>query len=257
MNLLRGSHNRNMKVVLMTALILLLANHAFPQQIATIDLTRSHESPKQTKKQKETPPPKGCSCPGGAMYDGIVQPPDKQPRDISLELTKLSDINPAVGSEVVAEIQLKNIGKNSISIPWSTHPGVITKGQNPDSVQWEQGGFEVLLRDRRQNGFVLQSPDLPLYGSKFSAGSLLTIQPGEWVIARMNFKIADRFFGTPEGESRLSVKWEQASRTWTRGKCGATTGWFDYNGEFYRQERPAVTIQIADSGPIKNGTANQ
>lgn len=191
------------------------------------------------------------------MADGVILPEDKEPREISLAITKLSDENPTVGSEVVAEIQLRNIGKNPINIPWSTDPSVIKKGQDPDHLKWEQGGFEMRLRDWRNEGFVLKSPELPLYGSKFSPESQLTLQPGEWVTARMNFEIEDRYFGTPEGESRLSVEWEQASRTWARSKCGATTGWFDYNPGFYKQKQAAVTIHVTDSRSTKKGTANK
>lgn len=91
-----------------------------------------------------------------------------------------------------------------------------------------------------------------------SPGSQLTIQPGEWVIARMNFKIESRYLA-PLKENRdcLLIEWEQASRNWTRSKCGVSTGWFDYNRGFYKQTRPAVTIQITDSRSTKNDAANK
>src|ERR1700735_239155 len=257
MNLPYYRHNRNMKALLVPTLTLLLANHAFPQQIASVDLTQRLESTQPTERQKVTPLAEACAEPTGGVFDGVVLPDDKRPREISVEFTNLSSVNPQVGSEVVADIRLRNIDKKPINIPWSTDPSVIEKGQSPDHLEWEQGGFEVRLKDHRNNGFVLKSLDMPLYGSKFSPGSQLTIQPGEWVSARMNFKIEDRYFGTPEGESRLSVEWEQASRTWTRSKCGVTTGWFGYNRGFYKQERPSVTIQVTGSGPAKTGRENK
>ena len=246
-----------MKALLVTILTLSLANHAFSQQIASVDLTQKLESTQPTERQKVTPLPQACAEPTGGVFDGVVLPEDKRPREISVEFTNLRDVNPQVGSDVVADIRLRNIDSKPINIPWSTDPSVIEKGQSPDHLEWEQGGFEVRLKDHRNNGFVLKSLDMPLYGSKFSPGSQLTIQPGEWVSARMNFKIEDRYFGTPEGESRLSVEWEQASRTWTRSKCGVTTGWFGYNRGFYKQERPSVTIQVTGSGPAKTGRENK
>ena len=256
---LRGQdYNRGVKVFFVAMLALLSASPAFSQQIASVDLTQSIESNHSTDKPSIPPPPEGCEKPEGMIADGVMLPEDKKPREILLELTKLSDRSPKVGSEVVAEIRLKNIDEKPINIPWSTDPNGRTKNQDPDHLEWEQGGFEILLESYGNDGSVLlKSAEFALFGSKFSPGSLLTIQPGEWVIAKMNFIIEARYFGTLGGESRLSVRWEQAARTWTRSKCGVNTGWFGYNDGFYKQERPAVIIQVISPDPTQKSAAKK
>jgi hypothetical protein len=136
-------------------LVLLSANHAFSQQIASIDLTQSIESSQSKEKLKVSPLPEGCEKPEGIIADGVMLPEDKKPREILLELTKLSDRSPKGGGEVVAEIRLKNIDKKPINIPWSTDPNALTKDQNPNHLEWQQGGFEILLEDQRNDGSTI------------------------------------------------------------------------------------------------------
>jgi hypothetical protein len=157
-----------------------------------------------------------------------------------------------VGGESRAEVRLKNVGDTPIDIPWSTDSGVIKEAPNPDVLQWEQANLVVLL-DKKNKTIALKTADWPLYGSRFVGGSQLTIKPGEWVTAFIEFKVEDlyhivSFTEFPVGEARLSLEWEQASRAWGREKCGWSRAWFDYGGDYYKQERPTIAVQINRSG---------
>ena len=101
--------------------------------------------------------------------------------------------------------------------------------------------------DKQKNTILLKSTEGALYGTKFDNGTIITIKPGEWITALINFRLEDEFhFRTseiPMGRSELFLEWEQAFRSWDRTKCGWNTFWFGY-GSYYKQEHPTVTVQI-------------
>jgi len=179
----------------------------------------------------------------GMAGDGIVSPPDDEPREIEVEMVKLSNENPVIGSEVQGEVQLRNSGKYPIHIPWSTDPKRIEKGQDPNSLRWEEANFQLVLK----GSVGLENLSQPLFSSRISAGSELTIQPGEWVTAIVKFKLAleyampGRFIRKGKGE--LLVHWEQGATYRSIKNCAVTTGWFDYRN-YYRQQNPTVTINV-------------
>jgi hypothetical protein len=220
----------------------ILASSAQAQQIASVDLTHSKVPTKSAGMQAL---PKGCEklLPGG-IGDGFVAPPNHEPREIVVEMVKLSNETPVVGSEVQGEVQLQNIGKYPIKIPWSTDPNIIEKGQNPNRLQWEEGSFSIELKHGYE---LLVSLSQSLFGSRFSAGSELTIQPGEWVTAFVKFKLAPQY-GPPghsvrKGKRDLFVEWEQAGESKSIRNCAVSTGWFHYRN-YYRQQNPTVTINV-------------
>ena len=118
-------------------------------------------------------------------------------------------------------------------------------------LQWEQAELGIVLLDNRKNRTIaLKTAEWPLYGSRFVTGSQLKIKPGEWITAFLDFKVEDLYHIVsvtefPVGKMSLFVEWGQASRTWSREKCGWNKGWFDYDrGNYYKQARPTITVQI-------------
>jgi hypothetical protein len=86
-----------------------------------------------------------------------------------------------------------------------------------------------------------------VYGSKFSAGSLLTLQPGEWITAKVKFTLEAEYLYRPgelgEGESQFLVEWKQVGRTRNVKDCGVWYGYFQYD-HFYEQTNLPLTVQI-------------
>ena len=225
-----------------TCFCILAATSAQAQQIASVDLTHAKVPTKSAGTQAL---PKGCErlLPGD-IADGAAVPPNHEPREIVVEMVKLSSENPVVGSEVRGEVQLQNIGKYPIKIPWSTDPNIIEKGQNPNRLQWEEGNFSIELKHGYE---LLASLSQSLFGSRFSAGSELTIQPGEWVTAFVKFKLAPQY-GSPghsvrKGKRDLFVEWEQVGREQALKDCAVSHGSFYYRN-YYRQQNPTVTINV-------------
>jgi len=157
-----------MKAALYASLALLLVSPALGQQIASVDLTQPPKSNSTSQNQKKTALPDGCErILPGIIADGLVMPKDNQPRAIVLEIISVSADKAPVGSELRADVRLRNSGKQSIQIPWSTDPSTVTDGQVPGHLEWEGASFEVLLRRELDNDVVLVTLTSPLYGSKF------------------------------------------------------------------------------------------
>lgn len=243
-----------MKLVLGVLLSLFSTSAALSQQIGVVDLTKPEPNP--TQQQSGMTPPSDCAAPTGIMANGVIKPDDNLPRKILLEINKLSSEKLEVGSDFLAEIRLKNIGDKAINIPWSTDPSVIQRGPSPDHLQWEQANFRIVLKNKQNHTIALKGAEPSLYGTEFASGTQLTIKPGEWIAAFVNFKVEDMYHIVPEnqfrlGESRLFLEWHQALRRWDRAKCGWNRVWFAYAG-YYKQEHPTVPVQIDWPGSGEN-----
>lgn len=242
-----------MKLMASAVFGLLSAACAFSQQIGVVHIPLS-ESTQPTAEQNAAQLPPGCTQQTGGFGDGAVFPPHHQKRTISLEIVKLTNQPLEVGSLDRAEVRLKNVGDHTISIPWSTDSSVIQKAPSPDLLQWEQASLGIVLLDNKNRTIALKTAMWPLFGSKFDSGSQLTLKPGEWIAAFLQFKVEDLYHIVtvpefPLGKARLFLEWRQASRTWRRETCGWNRVWLDYGrGGYYRQEHPTISVLIKRSG---------
>jgi hypothetical protein len=230
------------------------------RQIGSVDLSHPPETSKATSDQEKTALPKGCEkLSGGGIADGWVKPEDHLPRDILVEVIKVSDTESAVGSELEAEVQLQNADKQPIQIPWSTDSSLIENGQDPEHLQWEVGTFEFALRDSEDHQIALKSLTGWMYGSKFTSGSELTIRPGESITALVKFKLEDKYPIEPgrpkEGKWQLLATWHQVGRSWSVKNCEVWNGYSMYD-DFYRQHSVPLTIQVtAPDSKLQNELA--
>jgi len=226
----------------------MLAAPAHAQRIASVDLTKPQEPTQSVGKQNKSSLPDGCEkLSGGGVADGVVTPQDHQRRQIVVEILKVSKDKAREGAQLQAEVELRNNGKQAIRIPWSNDPGTIKTGQHPDNLQWEEGWFQFMLRAPRGHDVLLKSLSQSLYGSHFSAGSQLTIQPGEWITATLKFKLEAMYLyqlGEFEGNSQLMVEWDQTKRSWAVRDCSVWNGYFQYT---YEQRSPGITVQITEN----------
>jgi hypothetical protein len=245
-----------MKATACALLGLLTSSAAFPQQVGVVDLTRPIGVLAVAEQSGNQLPP-GCTQEKrGIMAHGAMKLDDNQPRRISLQIIKLSSDTFEVGGDGRAEVRLKNTSEKPISIPWSTDSSVIQKAPNPDRFEWEQGSFQVVLTDKQNHTIALTSTDWSLYGSQFVSGSQLTIKPGEWITAFLNFQVENRYHAGslaefPVGEAKLFLEWGQVFRIWNRENCDWNTWEFDYKG-YYKEEHPTATVQVNRSGSGKS-----
>jgi hypothetical protein len=248
-----------MKAARYASLSLLLASGALGQQISSVDLTHPPKSDSISQDQKKTAPPDGCEkILPGIIADGFVRPEDRLPREITLELIRVSADKAPVGSELAADVRLLNSGKQSIQIPWSIDPSSVTEGQGLSHREWEGGSFEILLRGQVDNDVLLTSLTYPLYGSKFSPGSLLTLQPGQSVVATIKFKLESRYPVRPGhwkgGKTELLVEWRQTSVDQDIVDCKMRKGFYQYQ---YEQKNLTIPIQVIAQDSITNPLASK
>jgi hypothetical protein len=222
------------------------------QQIGSVDLTVPLKALKPAENQEQKAPPNGCDkLSDGIIADGWAEPPDRRPLDLVVEVTKVNDANPVIGSELQAEVRMRNGDTRTIEIPWSTDHSIVEAGQNPESLQWNAGTFEFMLRIPHVTQVRLKSLTGWLYSSKFSAGSQLTIQPGESITALVKLKLEDEYAIPPErlkeGEWQLSAEWFQVGRSWSVKDCKTWNGYYHYD-RFYWQQNVPATIQVTAPG---------
>jgi len=226
------------------------------QQVASKDLVRppvalTDTLPAQVDEKPEFP--HGCSKMGVGYADGVTLGEDKVPRKISVGLVKISSTKLAIGNEIVATAKLQNVGEKSVQIPWSTDFRTAMDGQDHDNRLWEFGEFRMSLRDTRNPNYYdrLVTTSLPLYASKFVAGSNLTLKPGEWITAQISFRIEvqnSKFEEVNVGMADLAMEWFQTVRTRVVKNCGVTLGYFPYDDPFESLNRKVVAkVQIERS----------
>jgi hypothetical protein len=218
------------------------------QQVGSVDLTQPPQLAEPAEKQEISNLPEGCkTLSGGCIADGYVDPEDHRLREIEVSVVSVSETKPSEGSELQAEVRLRNTGKQSIQIPWSKDPRVKAEGQDPNHITWEAATFEVFLKIKHGNDVLLKNSSEWVYGSKFSAGSLLILQPGEWITAKVKFTLEAEYLYHPgelgEGESQFIVEWDQVSRSWNVKNCGVWNAYFQYD-HFYEQTNLPLTVQI-------------
>lgn len=223
-------------------LSLLLPAFAGAQQVATKDLRQPSRSSSQSTQGLEKPQnPTGCEKVGVGFADGVSEP--ETPRQIKLALVKISSPKLILGAETTATVKLQNAGSSPIRIPWSTDFDTTRKGQNPESRSWEFGEFQFAIRNKADRYVELLNTSLPLYGSQLVPGSLLTINPGEWITAQVSFRVglAPQASGAiDEGPAELTADWFQTARTRVVEGCGVTQGFFPYDGFYTHENRLAA-----------------
>jgi hypothetical protein len=234
-----------MRTLLAVPLVLSIVATASAQQIGSVDLTRAREHKALQNGCKKLSP--------GLIGDGWPEPEDHLPRDIAVEVISVRERNPALGSQLAAQVRLLNSGTRQIEIPWSTEFSTVERGQSPDALQWDVGTFEFALKDRQGHKVPLKSLPGAVYGSKSSVGSELTVKPGESIVALVKFMLEEEFPIPPlrlkEGEWQLSARWVQTGRTLSVGKdCSAANAYFHYD-RYYKQQNPGITIQVNTGGP--------
>jgi hypothetical protein len=234
-----------------TILTFTLTISVHAQHLASKDLLRppvAVTAPDQAEEKPEYP--NGCSKMGVGFADGVTLAEDKTPRKLRVGLVKISRRKFTIGSEIIAAVKLQNIGSKSVLIPWSTDFRTTMDGQDPDNRSWEFGEFRMSIRDKQNPYYYdrLVTTSQPLYASQFVPGSNLTLKPGEWITARISFRIEVQnptFEEVNVGTAALAMEWFQTGRTRVVKDCGVTLGYFPYDDPFESRNRTVIAeVQI-------------
>jgi hypothetical protein len=232
-----------------------LAISANAQQIASTNLLRPCVADAAlTEPVEKSEESNECATGGVGFADGVTLNKDKVPRKIRVELVQIDRTRVVMGSEIAATAKLQNMSNRPIQIPWSTDFQTTMKGQSPDERYWDFGEFRMSVRDKHNKHYFdrLVTTSRPLYASRIVPGSSLTVKPGEWITARISFKVKvqnQKFVELNVGEADLAMEWFQTSRSRVVKNCGVTLGYFPYDDPFDSLNRRVVArIQIKRAG---------
>jgi len=226
---------------------LLFATTAHAQEIASADPTHPPAATSDTSaNQEKNELPNGCKSMAVGYADGTTVQGGREPKKISVELTKISDTTLIFGAGVNATVKLQNLGSESIQIPWSTDIRTARDKQEPNNRTWELGRFQIKLVDQSNRSVELKTTSGSLFSSTAIPGSILTLKPGEWVTAQISFKVEEQnpaYQRLVQGSFGLIVEWFQTGRSEKVQECNRILGFFPY-GDSYLQNNPPVAVKV-------------
>jgi len=153
------------------------------------------------------------------------------------------------GSKIESEIIMQNAGSATILLPWSTDP-VTSKLVAGSSLNvYETGYFELELK---KNGLTIplesESESGFLYGANWGPESTLRLEPGQWIVAKFNFRLAQRqklsvLFKRDLGKGTINVTWRQIRFTSNWITCNHQTGYHPY---IYSEDVKPLDVNIVE-----------
>ena len=151
-------------------------------------------------------------------------------------------------------MQLRNTGTEAIQIPWSTDGETIRVGQGPTSFVWEEGSFDLVLKQKNADGVLLTSLNKWVFSTKYAVGSERTDPAGGYISALVRFKVEDEFsiHKVQAGDWLLSATWTQAERERSFANCAVSSIYFRDN-RYYRQVNPTITLHVFPNDATSSG----
>jgi hypothetical protein len=179
----------------------------------------------------------------------LQEPKDGNLRHLRVQVLGIDETNLHLGGEVHARVEVRNVDKRSIEIPWSADRGIIHLAPDPWHLSWDAATLEFYIASQSGRQLALEGQTEWLYGSEFAAGTYLTLRPGQGISARVALKLAAKYgMELTEGKWQLSAEWHPMGRAWEVKDCGAWDSYFQYT-RFYTQSNPALDIEITRLGP--------
>lgn len=166
-------------IIFFISVLIALAPAVAAQEVAYIDLTGSAQ--RIQLRHPPAPPPK-CNdqgtCVGGGLGGGSVSDGAedwRDPRALRASITWLNSIAYSRTDQLEIEFKIENVGSVSLTIPVSPH---LADLQPTDANQkFEYHSLSLVVVGN------LTKP-LVLYGNAEHTGSLVTLNPGEWIRVR-------------------------------------------------------------------------
>jgi hypothetical protein len=159
---------------------LLLAGVAEAQQVRYVDLTAE---PQRERLRHPPAKPTGQRVGGGigsaAVSDGA--PDHRDPRALEVSLASIGKDSYRLGELMLYEIVLKNVGSVSVEIP--VHPHLSDLQPNDASVSFDYLQLQFAF-DLRRPAQALTFRGASLYGGTETPGSILKLDPGQWIRVR-------------------------------------------------------------------------
>lgn len=149
----------------------------------------------RTQLRAPAPPPpvcdeNGCSVSGGigggSIGCGAGSPND--PRALKTTLVFLDRLSYSAGDPVEMEIRIENVGRVAMEIPWSPHLADLQPAD--ETARFSYSNLYIALVLRTGDDAIYVPAATELYGNPEHPGTLLSLQPGEWVRLRLRTALA-------------------------------------------------------------------
>ena len=130
---------------------------------------------------------KPCGVGGGSIGDGA--PDSRDPRAIAVYLERVNptEINPA--QPFVVEFKVLNTGRVPISLPVSPHLSGLQPSDASVSFEYFSLSLVVRVAGVPNGNDVISIAFVDIYGSGDHNGTMLLLQPGEWVRVKAALKL--------------------------------------------------------------------
>lgn len=231
------------------SVLVALAPAVAAQEVAYIDLTGGAQ--RIQLRHPPAPPPK-CddqgTCVGGGLGGGSVScgaEDRRDPRALRVSITWLNSIAYVRTDQLEIEFKLENVGSVPLAIPVSPHLADLQPSDANQKFEYYSLSLVVVGN--------LTKP-LALYGNAQHTGSLLTLNPGEWIRVR----------GTT-AFTMTDAQWDEASERgdkyitatfWLRRVSFVPQpgGYFSHNANLYPRHLPGPEVLVRFLPPPKGET---
>jgi hypothetical protein len=127
-------------------------------------------------------------------------------QQIKVTLLSLDKATYHFGEDVIFEVEVKNIGKTSLVIPWTPHRADVEPNDLQEPFEYFVGVVVIHFKDAKQRELTLSEG---LYGSRAAPGTLRELRPGEWFVLRGREKM--EMLGSDWGREQLAESgWAEA-----------------------------------------------
>lgn len=237
-----------MKTIMLLSLMAMLSIRIHCQQIGELNLGRQPHDPAEAREVNVMPV--GCAEAPTVHGDGVIVNSDPNKRSkLKIELTLAKDTFKQ-GETVESSVLIQNVSADAIVIPWSLDSNVSIRPRDVSQYAYDMGWFEVKLKGAPKIEAPLESESQShfLYGSVSTPNSSLTINPGEWVVLKLRFLIAQRRTSSvlvpiKTGDANIEVAWRQARFEWEADGCTVKTGYFSYD---YQENAKPINIKVVE-----------
>ncbi len=208
-------------------MVLALSIGGFGQSVGFKDL--SADSWRPPADHVAHPTKEACPLVTSSVSDGVTVDNDLKHSDVKVELT-VTETSPKVlriGETLNATVRLKNLGSDTIRLPWQTDGETVTRvAANGEEEGYEVADIAVRLKPgRNQWAPVWLNGGAALFAHPEIESSYALVKPGEWVDIKIRTKVECGHEGLPCGKivadehASLTAWWYQRSLTHRIHEC--------------------------------------
>jgi hypothetical protein len=169
-----GEHYR--RVLLIFAVVAIASGVCVAQEVGSIDLTQAMPGKGLRLPARQVGEPRGRTI---TSEEHECSTPDKNGRALQTNLISLDRTGYRIGDQPELQVQLENVGSAAIRIPFSPNLADLQSADPSQKFSYYKMVVDLWIGGTRWNANA--GGRVTLYGDPDHSGTMLTLQPGEWV----------------------------------------------------------------------------